>query len=665
MIQKPFVQSEVSKLDEAREKEYLQIKNALAAKKDLLESVVRDRFASPHPWKFMASDFLLNESNETIDLVFEHPVAEDPRFVLLHLSIPFLQIGQKFSLENKARQFQKQKKIALSRIKKAILLVKKPGEVISTSETRLHCPILELDVTKLLEIQKKSNRPEVSEKKFTENILNDLKEAIVKECLTTIAKRKNKYVRKGIWRWIEREISDLNVHFFLTILSCIYQGNTSEVLSRKFKNIEDFCEKSEKIIESIFSAESSLADEIVQNSERHKKALQRFLECFQQTPPFEYLKSLFLKEFRTLRDGAKARTAVFLTLKELLGRCGFVGEKEIQYPLEILDELGIFQGFMMGNYNELRVDNAIKKLRHLIPEIAWTTQDVYKLRDELAKMLSLQASEFNLNAFLPQTFSAKPSSPGKSENHHQKPEHHVNPNQKNPNVHHKNTHGKSNQSQPQSQAQAQHAPHISSHPRPRMENKPSFVESRVNVSEQPAGSIQKPLEQTASSEQPKPTEQPVPQSKAITQKPFIPHQIAKSETEAQAPFPRQERVSPSPVVQKKFPPFEELDESKHRYFEFFGGHDKLGEESALLALEMEKFLETRNSEDEKISIAKKKFEETIIFEPSDEPPPPLIPSKNGMPLKSVNRNTNQVKRPINKLKRRKKRDRPGGKFLEK
>jgi hypothetical protein len=36
--------------------------------------------------------------------------------------------------------------------------------------------------------------------------------------------------------------------------------------------------------------------------------------------------------------------SVYKTLQQLLERCGFEGEREVFYPLEILDELKIYQG---------------------------------------------------------------------------------------------------------------------------------------------------------------------------------------------------------------------------------------------------------------------------------------------------------------------------------
>ncbi|MBF0500792.1 MAG: hypothetical protein HQM09_11710 [Candidatus Riflebacteria bacterium] len=390
---------------EDSDREFIQLKQALQKQSPLLESLIRSRFKSPMPWKFAAADFSLTDSSDTIDLVFEHTSPEDPRYVLVHLSIPYLHKGQKFSLESKARLFQKQKGVTMTRIKKAILLIKKPGDAINASENRLHCPIIEIERDKLIPpVDVRPATPIADPTQFSEALLEELKAAIVRECLATIAKRRNKYIRKGLWRWIEREIVDPNVHFFLVILSCIYQGNTSEVLSRKFKSIDDFCKNPQPIIDTLFSDESELAGEIIKNAERHKKALAKFLDCFSQMPPFEYLRSLFLKEFRTSRDSMKSRAAVFNTLKELLNRCGFTGEKEIQYPLEILDELSVFQGLILGDYSELRIENAIKKLRHLVPQIAWTSDDVYRLRDELGRLLGLPTQEFNLNAFLPQAF---------------------------------------------------------------------------------------------------------------------------------------------------------------------------------------------------------------------------------------------------------------------
>ncbi|MBF0410673.1 MAG: hypothetical protein HQM10_25235 [Candidatus Riflebacteria bacterium] len=570
MIKKHAVQTKEVPIEESKRKEFNQIKKSLAEKKDLLEAIVRERFSSPKPWRYLSSDYALNGTTETIDLVFEHPAQDDPRYVLLHLSVPFLQIGQKFSLENKARQFQKQNKISPSRIKKAILLIKRHGEVIATSETRLHCPILELETSKLLYIPQPNKSPVLPPKRFSESILNELKEAILKECLTTIAKRKNKYLRKGVWRWIEREITDPNVHFFLIILSCIYQGNSSEVLSRKYKTADDYSENPEKVIDSLFSSEVSLAEEIIQNSERHKKALVRFLCCFQQTPPFDYLKSLFLKEYRTTRDGSKARTAVFLTLKELLARCGFSGEKEVQYPLEILDELGIFQGFIMGNYSELRVDNAIKKLKHLIPDISWTPQDVYKLRDELAKMLNLPPNEFNLNAFLPQTFSVKPlatlpESPQKVAS---------------------GTIQKKEQLQPLQQAAPKAKPTVPAVPLSETE---VLVFDPIPAQQHKAG--KKGISSSKISTAVLPTH-------ALETSRTKPHQ--KAEKQPSEPQPKQ---ATSPVTIAKAPAIQEeeqnteviipvtssteLDERKYRNFDLFGDSPDQTEESLMFALEME------------------------------------------------------------------------------
>lgn len=380
----------------------------------------------PGNWQFWKSNFKLEEDNQSIDLIFCSNDKKKTRYILIDVSVPHLQIGQKYLLPAKAKLFHKQHKVPLNRIKKAIILVRKGTETVSARPSRIRCPIIEVQLSRVLpqtrrqkpekqdkhkdkreKRENKDNKTE-SRKQFDQVVSKDLlyalKEAIVHECLSTMHKRKNKYIRKGLWRWIEREIMDPNVHFYLIILSTIYQGKTGEVLSRKFKNVEDFSQKPEEVISAIFSRETNLADEIKKNSERHKKALKKFLACFSQTPPFEYLKSLFLKEFRSNQDGLKARLSVFTTLNQLLERCGFEGEKETQYPLEILDELGIFQGIMAGNYAKLRIINASKKLKHLVPQVEWSEEDIYQLRNQLAKALNLPSQEFNLNAFLPQAF---------------------------------------------------------------------------------------------------------------------------------------------------------------------------------------------------------------------------------------------------------------------
>jgi hypothetical protein len=388
----------------------------LQKKPKFITDVLKSRIG-PGDWKLQESSFKLTEENETVDLLFSTTTGKKDTYVLVDISVPHMQIGQKYTLPAKAKLFQKQEKVPQNRIKKAIVLVRKGTETISARPSRIRCPIIEVQLERIVERDRPKARPaEEKQREHRDNkapkqpqsvsreLLYALKEAIVHECLSTMHKRRNKYIRKGLWRWIEREILDPNVHFHLIILSSIYQGKAGEVLSRKFRTIEDFSGKIDEVIGAIFSKETNLADEIKKNSERHKKALKKFLACFSQTPPFEYLKTLFLKEFRSSQDGLKARLSVFTTLNQLLERCGFEGEKETQYPLEILDELGTFQGVMAGNYARLRIINASKKLKHLVPQADWGEEEIYQLRNQLAKALNLPAQEFNLNAFLPQAF---------------------------------------------------------------------------------------------------------------------------------------------------------------------------------------------------------------------------------------------------------------------
>ena len=425
------------------EREFSRIKEGLKANQAKIAESLRQRVGTGD-WKVSEIDCQLDDGKEKIDIVFSAPDGKKEKFIIIDISIPHLGIGQKYGLPGKAKLFQKEREVSALRIKKAIILIRKGTESVSTQPGRIRCPIIEVQLENIVKPEplppekspekptekqardnrnerharndKNQNQPIDSRKQaepvktstgiagVSQDLLFALKEAIVHECLSTMHKRCNKYIRKGLWRWIEREIMDPNIHFFLIILSSIYQGKTGEILSRRFKTVEDYSNKPEEVIAAIFSKENNLADEIKKDSERHRKALTKFLVCFNQTPPFEYLKSVFLKDFRSFNDGLRARMSVYSTLEQLLERCGFEGEKETRYPLEILDELKIFQGIMTGNYALLRTDNASKKLKHLVPQVEWTNEDIYSLRNQLAKALNLPAQEFNLNAFLPQAF---------------------------------------------------------------------------------------------------------------------------------------------------------------------------------------------------------------------------------------------------------------------
>lgn len=428
-------------------REFSKIKEGIKHNQAKIAEFLSQR-VGPGDWQLTENNLQLDEENGTIDMVFSCMEGKKEKYILVDVSVPHLGVGQKYLLPAQAKIFQKMREVPATRIKKAIILVRKGTETISIQSLKIRCPIIEIQIENILKQSKSSTRsvekPEKVEKKprvnkeqiqesspsqllfpieneeeqpeesikeekkgfssLSEDLLFNLKEAVVHESLSTTYKRSNKYIRRGLWHWIEREIMDPNVHFFLIILSSIYQSKTGEILSKKFRTIDSYINNPENVISAIFSRENALAEEIKRNSDRHKKALTKFLGCFSQMPPFEYLKSLFLKEFRSNSDGLKSRMAVFTTLMQLLARCGFEGEKEINYPLEILDELKIFQGIMCGNYETLRTDNASKKLKHLVPQIEWEADDIYALRDQLAKVLNLPSAEFNLNAYLPQAF---------------------------------------------------------------------------------------------------------------------------------------------------------------------------------------------------------------------------------------------------------------------
>ncbi|NLM16731.1 MAG: hypothetical protein GX221_03310 [Candidatus Riflebacteria bacterium] len=432
-----------SKVSEEIQKEFSIIKKALKDNSKIIINRLKKQ-VSELDWEFFRMDSKLPES-APVDLLFRAPNGRKHDYVIVDVAVPHLSIGQKYLLPQKGREFQAAHKVAANRIKKAIILIRKGTENISAYSKRVRCPIFEISYESIVKPQKdhlkkepqpqnnqrenKESSPSPNERgkkeRFNKNqnrqekqhqqptkkyvpldqpLLEALKLAVSSESLATIYKRRNKYVCKGLWRWIEREISDDNVHFFLIILSSIYQSKTGDILSRRFKTLTDYTENPEQISEAIFSKENNLVDEIKKSSERHKKALVKFLRSFSQTGPSDYLKSLFLKDFRTNADGTKARMSVYSTLKQFLERCGYEGEKETEYPLEILDETKLFQSYMAGDYTKLRIENASKKLSHLVPQVEWTEQNIYHLRQYLAKSLKQPTNEFNLNAFLPQTF---------------------------------------------------------------------------------------------------------------------------------------------------------------------------------------------------------------------------------------------------------------------
>lgn len=600
----------------AAEKELLRIKEGLNYASGKIIESLRQRVGTGD-WKLFAMDLSLDNGKESIDMVFSAPDGKKEKFIIIDLSIPHLGIGQKYALPGKAKLLQSEREVTAARIKKAIILIRKGTESVSTQATKIRCPIIEIQLESIVKPERapapareKAAAPRAQTEKSEPNtaarpsnqadkeksvsstgitgvspeLLTALKEAIVHECLSTMHKRCNKYIRKGIWRWIEREIMDPNVHFYLIILSSIYQGKTGEILSRRFRTAESYSSSPEEVINALFSKENNLADEIKKNSERHKKALNKFLACFSQTLPFEYLKSIFLKDFRSHADGLKARMTVYSTLMQLLERCGFEGEKETQYPLEILDELKVFQGIMTGNYAVLRTDNASKKLKHLVPQVEWTNEDIYQLRNQLARALNLPAQEFNLNAFLPQAFmhDAKymaetrkeairgpVATPAGATNQPERAQKENSPNNRQDNR------GNRNQRPPIERASDSNQPdRFSERPAPQRDKRqPDEDRSRNLNSEIPPRKSRYPQAEEAAES--RIDDENIERQAA--ERPINVENLLESRN-SDAEYMDRNRKRPG-----------EIDEARHRFFEYFGGVTEEDQDSVRLALAIDRY----------------------------------------------------------------------------
>lgn len=624
--------------------DFSRIIDGLKAHEKIIADALKSR-VNPGDWKIWQTQYALDEENGTVDLIFVANEGKKETYALIDLSIPHLGLGQKYALPAKAKAFQKMQNIPATRIKKAIVLIRKGTETISASSSRIRCPIIDVQLERIMPREQKPapERPQAPEIKqsapamektakpaqgVSQELLYALKEAIVHECLSTMHKRKNKYIRKGLWRWIEREIMDPNVHFYLIILSTIYQGKAGEVLSRRFKTVESYTSQAEEVISAIFSKETNLADEIKKASDRHKKALRKFLACFSQTPPFEYLRSLFLKEFRSSQDGLKSRLSVFTTLNQLLERCGFEGEKETQYPLEILDELGIFQGIMAGNYEKLRIGNAEKKLKHLVPQADWSEEEIYLLRNQLSRALNLPPQEFNLNAFLPQAFvhDARVMAEARKEAFRAGPRNEVPA---------KPVEQQEIQAEPQPRShEKKHQPHHRREEMPKKQPKQPAL-SQLGLEDPPLYNAE--LE--------------IPSAKPVIEEVSRPADIpvendVRTENEIRSERPDKKRIN-------------ECDEAFHRNFEFFGGQVDEDIDSIRLALAMSRHeVEKANFQPE----APPKVEETDeCEEDSYRPPTKFVAEKhiqtNHVPPKKSHAQNNQPgngapKNPNNNRRRR-------------
>ena len=186
------------------------------------------------------------EFSEPSDLLFATEDNKKRQYVLIDISVPHLGIGQKYLLPAKGKVFQKEKNVPASRIKKAIILIRRGIDGVKTLPARIRCPIIEVQLENIV-ARKTSNKEQDTENRnvhrsdhrndrnatakktvsdagnepapkapevvpVTSEMLSALKEAMVYDCISTAYKRTNKYVCRGLWKWIE-QIIDSNVHF--------------------------------------------------------------------------------------------------------------------------------------------------------------------------------------------------------------------------------------------------------------------------------------------------------------------------------------------------------------------------------------------------------------------------------------------------------------------
>ncbi|MFC1743085.1 hypothetical protein ACFL35_03750 [Candidatus Riflebacteria bacterium] len=267
----------------------------------------------------------------------------------------------------------------------------------TTDKSQSREPLILSKVRSGQDKQDKRVRKVSSESQMEDSLIVLVKDNV----LPILVKRKDRYLRKGLWTWIDKGAHEEDYHFFLAIFNCIYQEKAVDKLLSKFTTINQIFEGVEEVVELLLEAEENLPKWVVQDIDAHSRKITKLISCFAKMRPITFIKETFEREMLRSSDSYQARISVFHMLSNLLTKCGYSGERENQHVLEILYEIGICRGYIEIDYAQNRTINALTKLKLHFPDIEWNAEKIEPLRGKIAKKLGLEVKDFNLSLFIP------------------------------------------------------------------------------------------------------------------------------------------------------------------------------------------------------------------------------------------------------------------------
>jgi len=376
------------------------VREALAKDPRLIEKGLQTKYKKNIKLKLLKQEYYVGKG--FIDIVFKDSLIE-PTYYLVEIKykvdpLEASKIGKyavRFS--NKENTDKIVKIIAVDTSKISAVIDK---DII---ERQLNCVLIYYELNYIIKILADKKPPPPPPPKqpapIPEEIVKKVKKIVKNSALTVIQSEYEWYIRGLLWKWIDEGIEDRNILFFYSIFEGIYHGKTGVRLSKRIRSYEDLKKFRNNIYDFIFEPGVKLITGVRRYKQKHKESIPKLIDYFseeQKLPPEDYIKHNFKIELAKTGNSLLARKKVYNNLVQILKDCGYSGEHETRYPIDVLFETQIFSGYLDPSDRQGKSKHIDISLKKLGPKFKWNQRTIDSLHQIVAGRLGINTRTVNL-----------------------------------------------------------------------------------------------------------------------------------------------------------------------------------------------------------------------------------------------------------------------------
>lgn len=280
-------------------------------------------------------------------------------------------------------------------------------EQVARIEKHLDCTLVSYRSDFVMDIlsgrKRKLQRRKLPKKTIVpEKIIDQVAKIIEDSCIEILRQERRYYIEENLWNWIDLGVEDEDLLFFFAIFDGIFHGSTGNRLAKymsrwSFKHLLKF---KDQVDQFIFEKGIKLRSGAYRYKSKYQKAIPKFIEFFSQERPSELIKRIFRKNYSKTQDSVEARRGVYNSLISVLKHCGFSGEHEVRYPIDVLYETMLFHGYIEPSEKQAKSTRIDKALRHIGPKLTWNQEKIDYLHQKVAEKLGIDTRKVNYGLWL-------------------------------------------------------------------------------------------------------------------------------------------------------------------------------------------------------------------------------------------------------------------------